>query len=216
MNDISLEIAKSIKLARLKAGLSQEKLSESLGISKRTLIKYESGENEISANDLFRISEICNSDLSRVFNLGSADPSLVSISEAEVIKTPYFYEYRIEASIPAGIAEIQERTGWYESEIMDYDPRSHFFLQIDEEYGYSMMPLIEPGDLVLVSLTAKIKNGNIVVARWDETKGAVKIYNESQNKKNIALISYNQAVHPIFLERHQAQIFKVVLIKKMN
>jgi SOS-response transcriptional repressors (RecA-mediated autopeptidases) len=78
------------------------------------------------------------------------------------------------------------------------------------------MPLIEPGDLVLVSLTAKVKNGNIVVARWDETKGAVKLFNESNNKKNIALLSYNPATAPIFLERHQAQIFKVVLIKKMN
>lgn len=216
MNNISPDIAKSIKTARLQAGLSQARLAEMLGISKRTLIKYENGENQISASDLHKISQFCGSDFSRYFNPQVQSSEKIPLEEAEVIKTPYFYEYRIEASIPAGIAEIQERNGWFESEILDYDPRSHFFLQIDEEYGYSMMPLLEPGDLVLVSLTSKIQNGNIVVAKWDKTKGAVKIFNESANKKNIALISYNQAVPPVFLERHQAQIFKVVLIKKMN
>ena len=215
MINISPEIAKSIKLARIAAGLSQAKLAEKLGISKRTLIKYESGENEISAHDLSKITKFCNADFSSFFTNISPAPS-IPVHVAETVKQTYLHEYRIEASIPAGIAEIQERGEWYESEILDYDPRSHFFLQVDEEYGYSMMPVIEPGDLVLVSLTSKIKNGNIVVARWDQTKGAVKIFNESPNKKNIALLSYNQAVPPIFLERHQAQIFKVVLIKKMN
>jgi len=216
MNDITPEIARSIKLARLKAGLSQEKLALAIGISKRTLIKYESGESEISANDLFKISQFCHVDLSSVLYSSETPQTDTPVSETEVIKTPYFYEYRIEASIPAGIADIQERTSWYESDILDYDPRSHFFLQIDEEYGYSMMPFIEPGDLVLISLTAKIKNGNIVAAKWDETKGAIKIFNESPDRKNIALLSYNPSVSPVFLERNRAQVFKVVLIKKMN
>lgn len=216
MKNISPDIAKSIKNARFKAGLSQAKLAENLGISKRTLIKYESGENEISAHDLYKIAKICGADFSELFLPEDQPGNIVPVEEAETIKSPIEQEYRIEASIPAGLAEIHEKTGWYESEILDYDPQSHFFLQIDEEYGYSMMPIIEPGDLVLVSLHAKIKNGNIVAARWDKTKGAVKIYNESANRKNIALLSYNQAVPPIFLDRSQAQVYKVVLIKKMN
>jgi len=216
MNKTSPDIAKSIKEARLAAGISQALLAEKLEISKRTLIKYENGENEISARDLHKIAQLCNADFSSFFNPQVTGLSRVPISEISDIKAPRYNEYRIEATIPAGLADIQERTGWYESEILDYDPQSHFFLQIDEEYGYSMMPVIEPGDLVLVSLTARVKTGNIVVARWDETKGAVKIFNESPNKKNIALISYNQAVAPIFLERNQVQVYKVVLIKKMN
>jgi repressor LexA len=216
MKNASQEIAKQIKSARISAGFSQEKLSEKLGISKRTLIKYENGESDISASDLFKISNYCNVDLGRLIGAIKSGVNTIPIEDAEAINAPHYSEFRIEASVPAGIAAVQERSGWYESEILDYDPRSHFFLQIDEEYGYSMMPLIEPGDLVLVSMTAKAKSGNIVAAKWDETKGAIKIFSESKDLKNVALLSYNPSVTPIFLERNEVKIYKVVLIKKMT
>lgn len=122
-------------------------------------------------------------------------------------------QFRIEASIPAGQAEIQDLSEWSEYEDLYFDPQEHFYLKVDTEFGYSMMPLVNPGDLVLVSFSAKVKDGDLVAARWDKTKGALKIYKEKK-KKDVVLLSYNQAVDPIFLSKDEVEVYKVVLIKK--
>ena len=47
-----MAFAERLKAARLQAGLSQDKLSAALGISKRTIINYESGETLPSSEKL--------------------------------------------------------------------------------------------------------------------------------------------------------------------
>ena len=47
-----MAFAERLKTARLQAGLSQDKLSSALGISKRTIINYESGETLPSSDKL--------------------------------------------------------------------------------------------------------------------------------------------------------------------
>ncbi|MCE1188842.1 MAG: S24 family peptidase, partial [Ignavibacteria bacterium] len=111
--------------------------------------------------------------------------------------------------------EVVDLTDWWESDVIDFKPEDHAFLKIDEENGYSMMPLIRPGDVVLISFSQKPVDGDIVAARWDENAGAIKVYNESALDPNlIVLTSYNQVVAPIFLRKSQVRLYKVVLIKK--
>ena len=95
---------------------------------------------------------------------------------------------------------------------IDIDPREHFALKVDKEYGISMAPYIEPGDVLFCSFSRKFNDGDIVVARYDGTKGAVKrIFINEQ----ITLISFNPLESPIVINKKQLQqVFKVILIWK--
>jgi hypothetical protein len=125
-------------------------------------------------------------------------------------------EYKLEATVPAGDGDVVDLTDWYHSEVLDYSPQNHFFLKVDEQFGFSMMPLIKPGDLVLCSIRHKIKHGDIVAAKWDKGKGALKIASFAKNDKlNVILMSYNQAYEPFSVPLATTKMYKVVLIKKM-
>lgn len=162
--------------------------------------------------------------LSRLHSLGcdinwllSSDTELryVSLDEIEKVDEIPQLEYKIAGVVPAGHAEIFEYNDWYENELVDYDPNTHVFLKIDEQNGISMVPLLQPGDLVLIDLYSKPKDGDMVAARWDETGGAVKILNLSEDDPNkIVLLSYNQSTKPIFKDRDKVVLYKVVMIKK--
>lgn len=124
-------------------------------------------------------------------------------------------EFKVLGRIPAGRADFHDQSDWPETSRLEFDPDTHFFLQVDEEFGYSMMPLVNPGDLVLVSLTAQIKDGDLVAARWDSTKGALKLYSESVDAPGmVVLTSYNQAIPPLFLKKKSVEAYKIVLIEK--
>ena len=124
-------------------------------------------------------------------------------------------EYRVIGMVPAGKGESVDWSDWWESEVVSYHPEDHVFIKIDPEFGYSMMPMIQPGDFVLISFSAKPQSGDLVAALWDKTKGALKVYTENPNVPNtVILTSYNQAVEPIFVKKDQVRMYKVVLIKK--
>lgn len=124
-------------------------------------------------------------------------------------------EFRLEATIPAGRGEVIDLSDWWQSEVIDFAPDEHVFLSVSEEFGYSMMPFINPGDFILISLTRKPSDGDIVVAKWDATGGALKMYSENPAAPNsVVLTSYNAMEKPIILNRNQVRLYKVVLIKK--
>ena len=79
------------------------------------------------------------------------------------------------------------------------------------------MTLVAPGDLVLISFSAKPKNGDMVADRWDRTKGALKIYQEHPlDPSMLYLLSYNQAIPMIPVPRKTTTVYKVVLLKKQR
>jgi len=54
------EINQRIKTLRTRAGLSQQKLAEMLGVSRPTITQMEAGERKVSSEDLLKLSEIFN------------------------------------------------------------------------------------------------------------------------------------------------------------
>lgn len=131
--------------------------------------------------------------------------------------TPEFKQYRVEAIVPAGHGDIKDISDWFESEVLDYDPQDHIFLKVDEEFGYSMMPFIQPGDMVLISFKAPVQDNDIVAARWDKGKGAIKLCSIPVNDTNkVALLSFNPIVAPMVFNKRDIRMFKVVLIKKQR
>ncbi|MGE5410072.1 MAG: S24 family peptidase [Clostridiales bacterium] len=191
------------------------KLAERLGITQPQLSNYTSGNREPKASFLNSLAQI-GCDVNWLLTGQVSGHKYIPLDEAEGNPVKEQIEYKIVASVPAGIAEVQDYD-WYETAPLDYHPENHAFIKVDQEFGYSMMPTIAPGDLVLINFNVKPKNGDLVAARWDETKGALKIYSENPDIPNMAVLtSYNQAIAPIFVSKKKVKIYKVVLIKKNN
>ncbi len=153
----------------------------------------------------------------RLRNMGcSIDWLLFGTGENEENETrPLFPQYRVEATVPAGRGEIYDMTEWLQSEVLDFKLEDHFFLKVDEELGYSMMPFIQPGDMLLISSSAPVANNDIVAARWDKTRGAIKLCSLPVNDlQKVALLSFNPMVAPMVFNKRDVRMYKVVLIKK--
>ncbi len=199
-----LEKAKSEKI-------SQAFLAKKLGMTEQNFYFHLNKTKDLSDDQLKKIWKI----LSSLIDLDEDKFIVRELLEPYGVDTALI-TYPILGQIPAGRSEITEYNDWQETDDLNYDPRNHFWLVIDLEYGHSMTPFLQPGDLVLCSINAKYKDGDIVAARWDKTKGAIKIYSENPEVKNtIALFSYNNAEKPIILTKDRIeQIYKVVNIKK--
>ncbi len=192
-----------------------EKLSDfarMLDMLPQTLNSYLSGRITPGAELLVKLSELgCDIDW---LLTGKGDTS-TPVTEGKGDK-PHG-TYKVLGTVPAGVADIQDWSDLNEFRDLQYDPDTHFYLKVDEEFGYSMMPMVNPGDFVLVSLYGKVKHGDLVVALYDETKGALKIYTENESLPGIAVLtSYNQSIPPMLFKKEDIKVYKVVLIEKNN
>lgn len=205
-----IDIGQRLKEFALKEFLSVANLEKKLGMTPKALSQYVTGRNKPGPKLLGELKGLkCDIEWLLTGRSTSFDQAIQNHTTQRV-------EYKIVASVPAGIAEVQDYD-WYETAPLDYHPENHAFIKVDQEFGYSMMPTIAPGDLVLINFNVKPKNGDLVAARWDETKGALKIYSENPDIPNMAVLtSYNQAIAPIFVSKKKVKIYKVVLIKKNN
>lgn len=187
--------------------------ADALDMSYENLYQYLEDKAKPGTDFLKRLADLkCNINW---LLTGKEDIHYSSVDETINYNIPLVKEYKILGVVPAGNSSVNEYNEWMESDDLNYDPNTHFYLRIDNEFGYSMMPLVNPGDLILVSYKDKVKDGDLVAARWDKTKGALKIYKENPGVKDyIVLTSYNQAVEPIFLKKSEVKLYKVVLIKK--
>ncbi len=187
-----------------------KEFARSLDMSPQTLNSYLSGKISPGSELLIKLSDLgCDIDwllTGSKKNSNEKNPGRKA-TDGRV--------FRVLGTIPAGRADIQDWSELNEFKNLEYDPDTHFYLKIDEEFGYSMMPMVNPGDYVLVSLYGKLKDGDLVVALYDKTKGALKLYSESKDIPGIVILtSYNQAIPPMFFKKEQIRAYKVVLIEK--
>lgn len=191
--------------------------SKAMGVKTPALYNYFNNKNEPGSSFLFRLAELgCDINwLLTGHSFSEKDTYLINekgtIDNSKIKKN----EFLIEATIPAGIADINERAEWNETERLDFNPQTHFFLEVDKEFGDSMLPSVQPGDLVLCSTNVKPKVGDMVAAKWDDTKGALKTYSRHPDMPDFVLLtSYNPNIPVIFVRKDKLKAFKVVLIKK--
>lgn len=191
---------------------SLKEFARALGVHPSNLQAYLNGQREPGTPFLRKLKLLgCNLDW--LFN----ESESYLVNEPEINRYSPKNEYPVHGIIPAGKGEVVDLTDWIETEVLDYDPSDHAILIIDEEFGYSMSPVIQPGDQVLYSYSARVMDGDPVVARWDRTKGAMKICNYVDHDPSlIALSSSNIAVPPIILKKNKVIMYKVVLIIKKS
>lgn len=218
-----MKIGDRIREFGVKSFGSVSALADKLNVSLQHLSPYLNSKNEPGSGMLSKLA-LLGCDINWLLTGETMKPgnivregsvSYISIDEAMQNKNLLRPEYPVRGFIPAGNAEIKERENPDYKDLY-FDPKSHFWLEVDEEYGYSMAPTLVPGDRVLCSMTRKFNSGDIVAVRWDESKGAIKIFiTNPEMRQSIALQSINAAELPIILNRSQIkQIYKVVLIWK--
>lgn len=210
--------SENLKKIRLRLGLNQFDFARLIGLDitkEKIATRISNWENDRGVPEietLIKIAEVGKVSLDTLLknNIESNDYTY-AVQEEELIFSVREPEFAIVADVPAGRYEVNHHD-YPEYIKLDIDPRDHFALKVDKEYGISMSPYIEPGDILFCSYTRKFSNGDIVVARYDGTKGAVKrIFINEQ----ITLISFNPIEEPIIISKKQLQqVFKVVLIWK--
>lgn len=222
------------RLKEIRGKLSQEEFGNLLGATRKQISDYESERTEpdmgflatllakfgiamewvITGKGAKTVQERFQSALTNIYKNQSTSARAVNdeLSHFGFVKRA---DYAIAATVPAGTGHFTDRTDSVETEsLAEYSADEHVFIQISSKMGDSMRPLLRPGDLVLVSRKAKIKDGDLVAAQWGADEGAVKIYYDMGDR--VQLHSINLAVEPIKLPKKMVHMYKVVLIKKKS
>jgi len=67
-NPIDVHVGSRVRMRRMLAGLSQEKLGERLGLTFQQIQKYEKGSNRVSASRLFQMAQVLGVPVSFFFD----------------------------------------------------------------------------------------------------------------------------------------------------
>lgn len=91
-NPVDIHVGKRIRLRRQLLGLSQEKLSEMLGLTFQQVQKYERGMNRVGASRLWDISKVLQSPVALFYDdmpeeISSQSPRCLQFSPRQLTKT---------------------------------------------------------------------------------------------------------------------------------
>ncbi|RJQ50079.1 MAG: XRE family transcriptional regulator [Nitrospiraceae bacterium] len=194
-------LGKRIKMARIKAGLSQGELAGKLGIAYPTLSKYEQGHRTPDSILLGKIAAI----------LG-CDPGWLLADEGErqagyprpavtlpVVRIPVLS--RISSDFPE---HVSDKITEYIS-LPDMPGGAYAFTV----RGESMSPVVKDGDYVVFIAYADINDGDIVLANNEWGESLLRRYHKKGN--TVFLISENPEYSPIKLDRRYKIIGKVLV-----
>lgn len=91
-NPIDRHVGSRVRMRRMLAGISQEKLGEGLGLTFQQIQKYEKGSNRISASRLQQISKILDVPVSFFFD-GAPASDMPSGAFSESASTAYVSDF---------------------------------------------------------------------------------------------------------------------------
>ena len=112
--DIDRHVGERIRRRRVMLGFTQEQLGESLGISYQQIQKYETGANRVSAGRLFKISEILELNVAKLFDgLGEVREQEVPSGSRHVIELVRAFtkisDEKVRASVMSLVRSLAER-----------------------------------------------------------------------------------------------------------
>lgn len=187
-----------IKEYRKMRKMSLDNLSESTGIAKSTLSRYENNSNQ--KLDIKRIYEIA--EVLEIPNKVIEDSLLGGLSMYEFFtaKVPLL------GKVCAGYGIIaQEDIVGYEVVEAKYGTGEYFCLQVK---GDSMSPKIDNGSIVLVKQQDSVESGDLAIVIVDNEEGMIKkvVYDDD----SIKLISFNPFYPERVFEKHEVERVKVI------
>jgi transcriptional regulator with XRE-family HTH domain len=83
-SDIDLQIGKTIRARREKAGLTQVDLGHAIGVTFQQVQKYERGTNRVSAAAMVRVADALKCSVADLYD--DPDPRGISASERTILK----------------------------------------------------------------------------------------------------------------------------------
>jgi phage repressor protein C with HTH and peptisase S24 domain len=208
------EIAKRLREFGKRNFKSFRELARKMEWTPQALNAYLSGQSIPGGNILFKLKEL-GCDINWLLSEDN-DTRYVSFRKVDEIGIiPNKFEYKMSNSVPSIENELNIENEWVEKELINFDPATHVFLKIDENNGKSMVPLLQPGDVVLLDILSNPQDGDLVAARWDDSCGMVKILNiDEQDPERVMLLSFNSMEKPIIKNRQNIKIYKIVMIRK--
>lgn len=178
-------LGNNINQIRSQKGLSLQYIADKVGMTKKTIQRYETGENKIDIRKLKDIASALGTDVSRLME-GTEDD--IGINIKEHVSS---YKVPILGSVRAGLPNFSDTNiEGYESVDPDLYKRfgeNLFALKIK---GDSMYPKMEDGDIVIVKEQPDIESGEIAVVQINNSDATVK--RVDKNDFGITLVPLNR------------------------
>ena len=195
-----------LKLLRESKGLRQEDIGALFGFGKSTISQWESGGREPDYSIIVKLADYFQ--VSTDYLLGRDIPTLLPESFAldEDIPVP------ILGSAPCGPSStaIQEILGYVYIDKQTAEQGEYFALYAK---GDSMVPTINPGNIVLVRKQPAVDNGQVAVVLLDKEEACIK--RVFCNEGNCVLQSDNQKYQPKIVKQEEVLILgRVMEVRK--
>lgn len=213
-----------LKELREQRGLTQIELANKIGVSERTIRKYEQEEDTIQIGVLKKILEnleMSSNDLNLMsINLSSNQKSVhQSVQQS---KNPLSIAIPVydEVFASAGAGRLNDECISFYLHFEKAFLKSYFKLTNTEHLallrieGDSMMPTLPPNARLLVQASTQFKEGQIVLCRLDDELFVKRL----QKQPELKLLSDNKAYEPIALSNKDYELLSVVVgfIKALN
>lgn len=164
------ERGKRIRALRKKAPMSQALLAEKLGVSKRTIINYETGKTDPSLETTMKIA-----------NVLGIDHDLIEYGEKAETKIPV-YEKLKSVEIGGDIIDYEERPNHWDKDC------EYFALKVPDD---TMQPRMYPNDVVVVRKQNDINTGEFAIVIVDKKDAIIRKVIKSDNGLTLQPLNYN-------------------------
>src|SRR3972149_2748564 len=209
-------IAQRIRIARTEGEIEQGTLAAKLDVARRTVQRWEKGEQVPDSNYLIRIAKITG--VTPHWLLSGEGDLYAKPSDATILPLPTQRYKKVElvrlpllSSVPGGAPSLIFHPDYVEKYITVDDMRdpNAFALEVK---GNSMAPRIEDGDIIVVSPRLEARSGDICVVRINEEDTVKRIKIEEQF---LHLIPLNPEFEPWIVKKKDVTfIWKVVKVIK--
>lgn len=190
-----------LKEVRKQKGITQDKLSKILGVSRTTISMWEIGSNQPDNDTLIQLARLFNVTVDYLVG-NDTNPN----SSKKGVRIPVLGH--VAAGIPIEAIE----------DILDYEEITEDEARMGEYFalkikGHSMEPTISNGDVVIVIRQSTIENGEIAIVLVDGEEATCKKIKKTP--EGVMLIPLNQNYDTMFYSNKDIETLPVRILGKV-
>lgn len=201
-------LSSRIKERRRIMGLKAEQVADAVGVSRATLYRYESSENDkIPSNILENLAKVLGTTREYLMGLDEAKDKWVRDNMIPLSQITYLPIIGVVRAGAGGITfEENLGTEFVETSLLKGHSNNEFFWS--KVKGDSMEPRLFENDLILVRKQSSVDSGTYAVVLVDDEEGVVKKVCYDDN--SITLISQNENYPPRRFEGKEVLRVRIV------
>ncbi|MGG3307369.1 XRE family transcriptional regulator [Paenibacillus lautus] len=195
-----LIVGNNIKKYRTIRNFSLQDLAERVGLTKKTIQRYENGEIKIDVDRLNEIAEALDVEIPKLVE-GAETFLGVNLDDLDTVKVPILGR----VSCGDGILNIEEIEGYEETPKSWIRGGEHFYVRAE---GDSMINArIFDGDLLLIRKQDDVEEGEIAAVLIDSKVYLKKVF---KNDGIMVLQSENPQYGPVFRTKENYETIKIL------